>query len=68
MKNATILPQKQIINNNPQQTLTIVQKLSPKKIWNQNILKSNPNMKNLNSNKTEPNQMQLLGLFNQILI
>ena len=55
LKNATILPQKQIINNNPQQTLTIVQKLSPKKIWNQNILKSNPNMKNLNSNKNKAN-------------
>ena len=55
LKNATILPQKQIINNNPQQTITIVQKLSPKKIQNKNILKSNPNMNNnIISIKPEP--------------
>ena len=49
LKNANVLPYQQIINSNPQKTLTIVQKLSPKKS-NKNILKPSPNITNLNSN------------------
>ena len=48
--NATVFPYKQLINNNPQKSLTILQKLVPNQISNKNILNSNPNIINHNSN------------------
>ena len=50
LNNDPVLLYQQLINNNQQKTVTIVQKLSQKKISNKNMLIPNPNMINLNSN------------------
>ena len=50
LQNAKLLPYQQIINKNQQKTLTIIQKLSPKKTNKKNILKSKPNLENINPN------------------
>ena len=50
LKNANILPYQQIINKNQKQTITIIQKLSPKKNNNKNILRSKPTPENVHQN------------------
>ena len=50
LKNTPVISYQQLIKDNTQKTLTIGQKLCQKNISNKNILKSSPNIINLNSN------------------
>ena len=55
--NANLLPYQQIINKNPKQTITIIQKLSPKKSNNKNILRERPTSENVYKNNNINTQL-----------
>ena len=57
LKNANLLPYQQIINKNPKQTITIIQKLSPKKSNNKNILRERPTSENVYKNNNINTQL-----------